>query len=93
MNLGNFRAYFKHTVDKDTPTKGETSCKIVKKEGKLLKLLGSGHSATHVTDTFIKTRGRKVALKKALKDANLNKEERSLIWANYFNIVKDLKLA
>lgn len=45
----------------------------------------SGHSHVGKGDTFCKETGRKVSLKRALKEAGLSRYERGRVWEAYFS--------
>ena len=49
----------------------------------------TGISKCNPGDKFIKTVGRKLALKRAISNVYLNKEERTTIWDKYFSMCKD----
>jgi hypothetical protein len=48
-------------------------------------IIGTGESSCHHRDHFCKETGRKLSLARAMKNANLPKEERKVIWEIYRN--------
>jgi hypothetical protein len=58
-----------------------TTCVIKQHED---EILGFGYAKKHPTDAFDKEKGRKLSLARALKNALLNKEEREIVWVEYF---------
>lgn len=64
---------------------GVTRCTIrpQKNGAHYVLAIGEGISACHPGDQFNKVIGRKLALARALKDAKLNKAERTAVWDAY----------
>jgi len=50
--------------------------------------VGSGEAICHFTDQFCKETGRKISLARAMRNALLTKETRTLIWDEYRNTKK-----
>jgi hypothetical protein len=48
-------------------------------------VIGIGSARVHPLDQFSKSEGRKMSLKRALEDANLDREDRRLVWSAYHN--------
>ena len=63
-----------------------TTCTIrkVADDPDLSELVGFGHTKLHPNDNFCKNTGRKISFARALKDADMDKEERKLFWQEYF---------
>ena len=63
---------------------GETLCFISAEDDKTLAV---GRAECSFNDTFKKTVGRKLSFKRALESLNVPKEDRYLIWIEYFKNV------
>lgn len=62
-----------------------TICWIVDKEG---KETAQGYAVLHKNDkNFIKSKGRVISLRNALKQMNFSKDERLVIWNEYFDYI------
>lgn len=59
-----------------------TICSILKEDD---SFVGAGNACLHDHDHFCKETGRKLSLARALKTANLPKEERTVVWEIYRN--------
>ena len=59
---------------------GDTTWVFLVKDG----ITYEANSFCHILDTFIKEKGRKIALKRALSTTNLSKAERTQFWKEYF---------
>lgn len=56
-----------------------TQCSITRNE----EFIAAGYSKCHPKDNFCSETGRQIALKKALEDSNLPKEDRTVFWNTY----------
>jgi hypothetical protein len=63
-----------------------TYCDIYNNEPHIPKLIATGSAGCHFRDHFCKEKGRKLSLARAMKNANLPKEERTVIWELYRNM-------
>lgn len=80
MNLEGTFACFKHNTEE-----GTTDCILKKKDNNdEIVVISEGHSSVHHTDTYSKPKGRKVTLRRALRNAPFSKERRKAIWRSYF---------
>ena len=90
MKLNNIFACFRHNTNEENTHSGSTDCILKIKDKKdNIEVIGKGHSSVHCSDTYVKATGRKISLRRALKDAKLNKEERTEAWSAYFNNVAE----
>lgn len=80
MQLGNYQVRIYHS---NTANKG-TAIELYKGND----VIGTGSTRVHKTDQFVKAKGRKVALTRALLNANLPREERMTVWNSYWQKFK-----
>jgi hypothetical protein len=76
MKAGNFRIGW-HYVHRTI------GCVVWNEKG---ECVGSDKAECSVKDHFCKDTGRKISLARAMKDAKLPKEERTVIWEIYRNM-------
>ena len=50
------------------------------------QVIGTGQTSCHKNDRFVKAVGRKLALKRAMQDSDLSKDERQFLWLKYFQM-------
>lgn len=68
------------------PTRRATVCDIVEVIGeKPYKIIASGMAKCDSRDNYNKERGRKTALKLALKNAGMSRNERTRVWDAYWS--------
>jgi hypothetical protein len=77
MKAGNLKIRWNYS--KITP---HTFCKICNMED---RIIGAGYAICAKGDCFCKETGRKISLARAMKQANLPKEERKVLWEIYRN--------
>jgi hypothetical protein len=89
-NLGCFTVHFQHAMTEGAPRRTRCVIHAARKEkctgnlcGATDALQGQAHCAAG--DMFDKSRGRKVALARALK--SLPRQSRAEIWTAYFNFI------
>ena len=89
-NLGCFTVHFQHEVSSDTPR--ETRCffhpaRKEKCHGNLCDVSDALHGTAHCApnDMFDKSRGRKIALGRAI--SQLPRGTRTEIWNSYFQVI------
>lgn len=78
MRIGNYKIKWQHGLP---PHRG-THCGIYNKDN---VQIANGVAWCHAKDHFCKDTGRKLSLARALKDAQLSKDERKVIWEIYRN--------
>lgn len=94
MKAGNLTIKWRHgseigTIPTRNPLKrkiivrhNRTFCELFDEKGNLIQ---SGYSLCATGDCFCKETGRKLSLARAMKNANIPKEERRVIWEIYRN--------
>jgi hypothetical protein len=99
INDKEYKVYFQHekeqstTVDKETGEirtsmhPYETQCGIVQMEKDKAdeETVGVGLSSCSINDQFSYDKGRKLSLRRAIKDAGIAREGRDAIWTAYFD--------
>jgi len=60
----------------------QTICRIFKGD----KKIGEGKATCNPLDNFERTRGRKIAFKRALDAAKFTREDRTVAWNNFWNV-------
>lgn len=87
---GNLRIYFRHT-NNGQGCWNYSECNIREENN---ELVGVGHARCCPEDQFSFAKGRKIALQRALSawvgGPNFTKEERTIIWQQYYREHKDL---
>jgi hypothetical protein len=83
MKAGNLRIKWDH-IDNVLTGRHYTVCDILEEE----KNISTGVSFCSHKDNFCRETGRKLSLARALKNTNLSKEERTVIWEIYRNTKK-----
>lgn len=74
QELANYHIYWKHQYNK-------TIC-FIKNKG---EVIATGESHVSPNEKFyVKEVGRKLSLRRAIEKLNLSKDERQVIWVNYF---------
>ena len=68
-----------------------TECTVNNLESGVLFQLGVGKTVLHPSDHLNRKVGRKLALTRALSQVDLSKEERKVVWHQYFEKHNDLK--
>lgn len=81
MRLGNY--YITWRYDNRQSIYPVTVCNIENTPGGIGIWFGVARCSAY--DRFTKEYGRKISLTRAMKAAGLNKQERTLIWKDYFN--------
>uniref|UniRef100_A0A6M3LRG7 Uncharacterized protein n=1 Tax=viral metagenome TaxID=1070528 RepID=A0A6M3LRG7_9ZZZZ len=54
-------------------------------------LLNRGSAFCNVNDHFVRDKGRKLSLLRAMKNAGMSKEERKVIWELYRNMTPNMR--
>jgi hypothetical protein len=82
MKAGSLTIRWKHRHDHAPLMEHMTLCEISNEN---LPFNYEGRAYCHIKDHFCKDEGRKLSLARAMKNANLPKEERKVIWEIYRN--------
>jgi len=99
INNEEYKVYFQHEKEQNTSVSKETGeiktfmhpfetqCGIVKMEENKNDdvTVGVGLASCSINDQFSYAIGRKLALKRAIKDSDIPREYRDAIWTAYFN--------
>jgi len=64
-------------------TNGYTECEVVEIVGNHKRALSIGRASCSLHDQFNKEIGRRIALTRALKEAELEREDRKTVWTVY----------
>jgi len=82
MQLGNYKVKIWHK------TEGKNRGTAVELYSSDNQLLSSAQSKVHKGDVFLKAKGRKIAIVKALQSAEIPRNERIEVWKSYWEKVK-----
>ena len=99
INDKKYKVYFQHEKEQNTYIEKktgkinasyhpfETQCSIMKIEDNKAdeEVIAVGLASCSIYDQFKYAVGRKLALKRAIEDFNVSKNDRSIIWTAYFN--------
>jgi len=85
LRTDDFVVRFSYRENKKKHVKQLTICSINQiEEGDETMEIGIGIAKCCTGDQFLKAKGRKLALNRALQNSGLGKEQRTEIWNNYF---------